>query len=128
MSPEIDTLKVALRVMAAIAEKQTPDSKDVELLRQVAPKMADEPVAELAFHVIRVSRGPLSVNCQKCERLANDVAYAQRVHEKSLARMTESMSGQYETYVGFRNAETLAARELELARQRLNEHKRSHRA
>ena len=46
-------MQTALRVLTAITEKQNPDPKDIEALRQIAPSLADVPPDELACGVIQ---------------------------------------------------------------------------
>lgn len=52
-------METALRVLSAIIDYRVPDAGDIEILRQIAPRLADGPVDELARHVIQTSRAHL---------------------------------------------------------------------
>jgi hypothetical protein len=47
-------MKIALRVLSAISGKGTPDPNDLKELQQLAPSLADKPIAQLASGVIQV--------------------------------------------------------------------------
>ena len=48
-----DAMKTALRVLNALASQCEPDGQDVDELRRLAPLLADSPLEELAWDVIR---------------------------------------------------------------------------
>ena len=48
-------MQTALRVLAAINDKHTPEATDVEELRRLAPMTQDLPVDELACEVIQLA-------------------------------------------------------------------------
>jgi hypothetical protein len=47
-----DAMKIALRVLTALGDKQEPDDADISELRCLAPEKANGPVDELACEVI----------------------------------------------------------------------------
>jgi hypothetical protein len=53
MQQGLDAIKLALRVLTAITDKQNPDASDVQWLRQYAPLLADLPPDELACEVVQ---------------------------------------------------------------------------
>jgi hypothetical protein len=53
MEQSIDALRTALRVLTAIVKMRTPRRADLAKLRRLAPLLADAPLDELAFWVLR---------------------------------------------------------------------------
>jgi hypothetical protein len=53
MDDSIAAMKTALRVLTAIIEKRTPETTDIEPLRQMALLPADAPLDEVACEVIQ---------------------------------------------------------------------------
>jgi hypothetical protein len=53
MEQPLDALKLALRVLSAISERQAPEAHDVQELRRLAPALGDGPLDELACDVIQ---------------------------------------------------------------------------
>jgi hypothetical protein len=49
----VDALKTALRVLNALASECEPDPQDVDELHRLAPLLADVPLDDLAWDVIR---------------------------------------------------------------------------
>ena len=50
-----EAMKIALRVLTAVGEKQEPDSADIAELRRIAPEKSNGPIDELACEVILYS-------------------------------------------------------------------------
>ena len=53
MEASVEAMKVALRVLTAISERQPPEVTDIECLKSLVPLFADLPLDELACHVIQ---------------------------------------------------------------------------
>ena len=52
MPQGLPEMHVALRVLTAVTEKRRPDAGDVAELRGLAPLLADQPLDDLARHII----------------------------------------------------------------------------
>jgi hypothetical protein len=52
---DLEAMKTALRILMAIGERRQPNWADVELLRSLAPPMADASLEELACEVIQMA-------------------------------------------------------------------------
>jgi len=53
MERVVEPMKVALRVLSAVSERQTPASADIALLKAYAPEWAGAPLDEMACEVIQ---------------------------------------------------------------------------
>jgi hypothetical protein len=55
MQESLDAMRLAMRVLTAVSERQQPAPADVEALRALAPSVANLPPDEIACEVIQQS-------------------------------------------------------------------------
>jgi len=53
MQDSVTAMRIALRVLTAIADRKAPNNADVEELRKMAPQTGDAPLDDLACDVIQ---------------------------------------------------------------------------